>query len=107
MPLPGAWKGFQDYLVLPCRIWPAQAEQIESGGAALQLQPSPLDQMAAPGGQAPEAAAAVSPGVGLVSARTKALISDPLAAPFKGQPDFYADPWKCAGSIEPSAHGPL
>jgi len=93
-------KGFQDYLVVALQDLASQAEQIDLAVPPLQLQPSPLDQMAAPAA-APEAAAAVSPGVGLFS-QDEALISDQLRR-FQGQPDFYADPWKLRRSIEPSA----
>jgi len=41
MPLPGALKGFQDYLVVCLQDLASQAEQIDLAVPPLQLNPSP------------------------------------------------------------------
>ncbi len=90
-------KGFQDYLVGALQELAIAAEQMELVAQPLVVQPSPLDQAAAPAepGQAAPAAA------GLFS-QDETLIRDRLAG-FQGPPDFYADPWRLRRSLEPSA----
>ncbi|MFZ9849564.1 MAG: DUF3086 domain-containing protein [Vulcanococcus sp.] len=90
-------KGFQDYLVGALQELAISAEQMELVAQPLVVQPSPLDQQAAPAAAAPSAAPAAA---GLFSA-DEAFIRERLAA-FQGQPDFYADPWKLRRTLEPA-----
>jgi len=89
-------KGFQEYLVGALQDLAVTAEQLELVRQPLQVQPSPLDQVAAPPAPEPVAVAAA----GLFAADAD-LIRGRLQS-FQGQPDFYADPWKLRRTLEPS-----
>jgi hypothetical protein len=88
-------KGFQDYLVGALQELAVSAEQMDLVVQPLVVQPSPLDQAAAPQ-PAPEPSPAAP--AGLFSS-DEALIRERLES-FQGQPDFYADPWKLRRSLE-------
>ena len=90
-------KGFQDYLVGALQELAVAAEQMDLVVQPLVVQPSPLDQNAAPADTQPPATIAAGT-AGLFSA-DEALIRQRLQE-FQGQPDFYADPWKLRRSLE-------
>ncbi|MFM9042022.1 MAG: DUF3086 domain-containing protein [Vulcanococcus sp.] len=88
-------KGFQDYLVGALQELAVSAEQMDLVLQPLVVQPSPLDQAAAPQPATEPSPAAPA---GLFSS-DEALIRERLKS-FQGQPDFYADPWKLRRSLE-------
>jgi len=88
-------KGFQDYLVGALQELAVSAEQMDLVVQPLVVQPSPLDQAAAPQPATEPSPAAPA---GLFSS-DEALIRERLKS-FQGQPDFYADPWKLRRSLE-------
>ena len=90
-------KGFQDYLVGALQELAVSAEQMDLVVQPLVVQPSPLDQAAAPQPATEPSPAAPA---GLFSS-DEALIRERLES-FQGQPDFYADPWKLRRSLEAS-----
>ncbi|MFY8149941.1 MAG: DUF3086 domain-containing protein [Prochlorococcaceae cyanobacterium] len=89
-------KGFQEYLVGALQDLVVAAEQVDLVVQPLVVQPSPLDQAAAPPPSAPpEPVVAGGP-----FAQDEELIRERLRQ-FGGQPDFYADPWILRRTLEP------
>ena len=93
-------KGFQDYLVGALQDLAVAAEQMELVAQPVVVQPSPLDQTAAPSNGEGEAGAA--PAAAGQFADDEPFIRERLAG-FQGQPDFHADPWRLRRSLEPEA----
>ena len=87
-------RGFQDYLVGALQDLAAAAEQVDLVPQPVLVQPSPLDLP-----QPEVAGTEPAPAVAGQFSEDEPLIRS-LLERYRGQPDFYADPWKLRRTLE-------